>query len=225
MSMLAPPRCPACRAWLSTDRVISEEWQDGEVTPGWTYRYACGGCLSVVRRFVPQPRDPRRERPDPAEVDIAGALAARARERLDAADGPSTLRGEMERLRADPVARILLRVPEVFRATRRAFEGRVRILEDVCFVAPLAGGHGDPPVTPELRRWMPDGSPAALASVLARDSGMIVLTAGLVVGVHGFGETHVLLTPPAAPGFDPAGHPVAALAAWGDLVEPAGERI
>jgi len=142
-----PPRCPVCKTWLTADRTIEESYRE-ESRAGrqarWEYLLACSGCLSVVRQQ-------RSELPGRAtarsaasssvlSVEVAGAMVSRQLERLR---GDRVIE-RIEELRADPLLRIVLRVPEVFAVTRPWYRSVVVLAEPASFLllAPPGGEKG-----------------------------------------------------------------------------------
>jgi hypothetical protein len=143
------PRCPVCRAYLPTSRTIDAHWRapvDGRSV--WIYKLACEGCLSVLSVERDEIDAAGRAETRAPVLEIAGAVTARALDRLrSAAAGSLTeLRTEVERLRTDPASRVLLRIPEVFPTARPAYGDRVRLTGHAMFLSadPMDGSHVEP---------------------------------------------------------------------------------
>ena len=107
--------CPSCGAGLLADRAIRAHWWKPVDAP----RVSCGQCLGIsVLHLRPDHRRNDEVRP---QLEIDGAVAARAIARLRAARADDRIAPELSRLREDRVGRRLLRVPEIFEEAKPAF--------------------------------------------------------------------------------------------------------
>lgn len=215
------PRCPVCATMLSTDRTIEERWVRRHPGPDlWVYRLACPQCLTVALVEVPEVNALARSDPSSPVVDVAGAVVARLRERLDAAQrqGPHAIAEVLADAAAHEEHRVLLRIPEVLAASRPAFANGARLAEDLVLDWPALRDSSRPSGRLVLQRS---------ARTLTDDPVVIVgealelrLRAGRHVEIVGYEGGTLLLKPPRDAELLEWLADVEELVAWADFVVP-----
>lgn len=214
------PRCPVCATMLSTDRTIEERWvRSVEPAPDrWVYRLACPQCLAIVRVEVPEVNALLRSEPSRATVDVAGAVVARLLERVRGADGPSAIAAVLADAASHAEHRVLLRIPEVFAASRSVFANGARLAEDLVLDWPALHDSARPSGRLVLQR-----SARALsddAVVIVGEALELRLRAGRDVEILGFEGGTLLLKPPRDAELLEWLADVEVLVAWADFVVP-----
>jgi hypothetical protein len=218
------PRCPVCKALLSTDRTIDERWTRRHPGPDlWVYRLSCAQCLTISSVEIPEVSALVRSEPGPPAVDVAGAVVARVLERLRAASGPGELAEIHRAAREEREHRVLLRVPEVAALLRPAYGERAWTAEDLVVDWPALHDSSRPSGRLTLRRSTRTLPPDAVADpvVMVGEALELRLRAGMRLRILGFEGGALLLAPPREdPDLKAWLTEVEALVAWSDFVSP-----
>lgn len=169
-------KCPVCRGHLSTSNTIDEEWLEDQ--DAWIYRYACGGCLSVVSQRIPEISQERpRVEAQPPKIDVGAGVVARLLETLRAAAADESLHRVVASVLSDPERRLLLRIPEVFAVARPGWGDRVMLADRACYRHEQSETLTIVPERVTLRRYSPSATRSDPVAVLAR--GEVFLIRGI----------------------------------------------